>query len=65
MNVITSVTVWNDAIGKRLSASYSVVDENTGKIISDNNRFDRVVTDAAIKTKIDELMEYAAQSMED
>lgn len=65
MNVITSVTVWNDAIGKRLSASYSVVDENTGKIISDNNRFDRVVTDAEIKTKIDELMEYAAQSMED
>lgn len=65
MNVITSVTVWNDAIGKRLSASYSVVDGNTGKIISDNNRFDRVVTDAAIKTKIDELMEYAAQSMED
>ena len=44
MKTVTSVTVWNDAVGKRMSVTYSVVDEETGKIIADNKRVDRVLT---------------------
>lgn len=64
MKVVTSVTVWNDAIGKRMSITYSEVDESTGKIISDNNREDKVITDKTTKGKIDDLIE-VAQSLID
>ena len=59
LKVVTSVTVFNDAVGKRISISYSEVDEETGKIISDNKRVDRVVTDATVRGLIDDLNEYA------
>lgn len=59
MKVVTSATVWNDAVGKRMSITYSEVDEQTGKIISDNNREDKVITDKATKSKIDDLIEIA------
>lgn len=59
MKVVTSVTAWNDAIGKRMSITYSEVDESTGKIISDNNREDKVITDKDTKGKIDDLIEIA------
>ena len=45
MKKVTSVTFWNDAVGKRLSITYSEIDDTTGKIINDNNRIDRVLTD--------------------
>lgn len=45
MKILTSLTFFNDAVGKRMSVSYSEVDEATGKVISDNNRKDRVVLD--------------------
>ena len=64
MRIATGVTVWNDAIGKRMSIMYSEVDDTTGKIISDNNRIDRVVTDQSVRAKIDAVME-AAQSYVD
>lgn len=63
MKIITSATVFNDAVGVRLSATYSEIDENTGRIIKDNQRFDRVVTDAKAKTAASELIDYAAQSI--
>ena len=56
MKIITSVTVFNDAVGTRMSATYSEVDEQTGRIISDNQRFDRVVTDEAAKEAAQALM---------
>lgn len=59
IKVVTSVTVFNDAVGKRMSISYSEIDEETGKIISDNKRIDRVVTDATAKAVIDRLNEIA------
>lgn len=59
LKVVTSVTVFNDAVGKRISISYSEVEEETGKIISDNKRVDRVVTDATVRGLIDDLNEYA------
>lgn len=59
MKIISSVTVFNDSIGMRMSATYSEVDADTGKIISDNNRFDRVITDKAMKDIATELLDYA------
>lgn len=63
IKVITSVTVFNDAVGLRLSATYSEIDA-TGKVISDNKRFDRVVTDSSIKAKVQEIFDYAAEIVE-
>lgn len=61
MKVVTSITVFNDAIGKRMSVSYSEVDEQTGQIISDNKRADRVVTESSAKKIIDNLNTYAQE----
>jgi hypothetical protein len=63
MKIITSVTVFNDAIGMRMSATYSEIDDQTGRIISDNNRFDRVITDNEVKAKAEALIEYAGESL--
>lgn len=59
MKTVTSVTVWNDAVGKRMSVTYSVVDEETGKIIADNKRVDRVLTGQEIIDTANELMAFA------
>lgn len=61
IKIVTSVTVFNDAVGKRISIGYSEVNEETGTIISDNKRVDRVVTDTTAKGIIDELNEYAQE----
>lgn len=45
MKVLTSMTVWNDAMGKRVSITYSEIEETTGKILKDNVRLDRVLVD--------------------
>ena len=63
MKIITSATVFNDAVGMRLSATYSEIDEATGRVISDNNRFDRVVTDADARAAAQELVTYATDSL--
>ncbi len=59
MNIATSVTVFQDAVGMRLSVTYSEVDDQTGKIIADNKRVNRVVTDASAKAICTQLLEYA------
>jgi hypothetical protein len=64
MKLATSVTTWNDAVGKRISITYSEINEETGTIIADNKRVDRIVTNADVKNLIDELMEYAQQVIE-
>ena len=64
MKIITSVTAFQDAVGMRLSATYSEVDDNTGRIISDNNRFDRVITDNSVKADAQAIFEYAADMLE-
>ncbi len=61
MKIVTSVTIFNDAVGKRMSMSYSTIDENTGKIISDNNRIDRLITDNDAKQVAEQLTQYAQQ----
>jgi hypothetical protein len=64
MKIVTSVTVFQDAVGMRMSATYSEIDDNSGKIISDNNRFDRVITDQAAKGSASALLAYAGESLE-
>ena len=64
MKIITSVTVFNDAVGMRMSATYSEIDEATGRVVSDNQRFDRVITDADARTAAQALLDYAGESLE-
>lgn len=61
MKILTSMTFFNDAVGKRMSVSYSEVDEETGRVISDNNRKDRVIIDRDLIGKIGELEDYATE----
>lgn len=63
MKIITSATVFNDAVGMRLSATYSEVDDATGRVTSDNNRFDRVITDEDAAAGARALLEYAGDSL--
>lgn len=63
MKIITSVTFFNDAVGMRMSATYSEVDEETGRIIKDNQRFDRVITNTEIKNKANDILDYATESI--
>lgn len=64
MKTATSVTVWNDAVGKRMSITYSEVDEATGKIISDNNREDKVITAKDEKALVENLLDLAQAKIE-
>ena len=59
IKVVTSVTVFNDAVGKRMSITYSEIDSETGKVISDNKRIDRVITDPSARQTADALTAYA------
>jgi hypothetical protein len=63
MKIITSVTAFNDAVGMRMSATYSEIDDETGRIISDNKRFDRVITDAEANANALALLEYAGENI--
>lgn len=59
MKVVTSVTIWNDAVGRRMSITYSEIDPETGKIIADNKRIDRIITDTSAKKLAEDLQAYA------
>lgn len=61
--IITSVAVFNDAIGMRMSATYSEIDDQTGQIIKDNQRFDRVITDSEVLGDAQNLIAYATTSI--
>lgn len=61
--IITSVTLFNDAVGLRMSATYSEIDD-TGRVINDNQRFDRVVTNSDAKAAAAKLFDSAAESLE-
>lgn len=59
MKVATSATVFSDAVGMRLSVTYSIVDDETGKIVEDNKRANKVITDAAGKDLARQMSDYA------
>ena len=64
MKTVTSVTVFNDAVGVRMSITYSVIDETTGQVTADNKRIDRVITNRETKDIISDLTD-AAQDFVD
>lgn len=64
MKIVTSATVFRDALGMRLSYTYSEVNDETGKIISDNNRANRMITDASVGANADAVLAYAQSSLE-
>lgn len=64
MKIVTSATVFRDALGMRLSYTFSEVDEETGKIISDNNRANRMITDPAAIESANAVLAYAQSSVE-
>ena len=45
MNKVTSVTVWEDSAGTRLSVTYSEIDEETRRIVRDNIRENYILLD--------------------
>ena len=45
MKIATSTTVFRDAIGMRMSITYSEIDDTTGQVVEDNKRLTRVLTD--------------------
>ena len=59
MKTVTSATVFSDAVGLRLSLTYSEIDENTGRVISDNKRLDRVIVDPTAKSEASAIIQYA------
>lgn len=59
MKTVTSIGLFNDAVGKRMSVTYSEIDETTGQIIADNKRIDRVVVDKDILKEIADVTEFA------
>lgn len=64
MKVATSATVFSDSVGTRLSVTYSVVDEQTGKIVEDNHRVNKVITDADGKALAQQMLQYAQNYIE-
>lgn len=63
MKIVTSATVFKDGVGMRLSYTYTEIDDVTGQIISDNNRGNRVITDAQMVAKAEEILAYAQESV--
>ena len=46
MKKVTSATVWNDSAGRRLSVTYSEIDEATHKTVKDNVRENYILVTA-------------------
>lgn len=64
MKTVTSVTVFQDAVGMRMSATYSEIDEK-GNVVADNKRFDRVLTDTTTKKQANALLTFAQGLLEE
>lgn len=64
MKIVTSATVFRDGVGMRLSYTFSEIDDATGKIISDNNRASRVMTDADAIKAAEAVLAYAQESVD-
>lgn len=64
MKTVTSATVFLDAVGMRLSMTYSEIDDATGRVISDNKRLDRVITDRDARVHAQAVLDYAQASLD-
>lgn len=67
MKKVTSITIHTTSEGQRLSYTYSVIDEATGAITSDNNRESMIVLDIPSNEDalncIDSLKSYVTEKM--
>lgn len=61
MKKLTSIGIFDDAVGKRMTMTFSEIDEQTGMILSDNKRIDRVITDETAIVHANALATYAQQ----
>ena len=59
MKVVTSVTIFDDSVGTRISFTYSSVNDTTGEIVADNQRVSRVLADNTAKNYASALKAYA------
>lgn len=62
-NNATSITIFQDAVGLRASITYSKLDD-TGTIVSDNNRIDKVIVDSSAKKAANSLLAFAQDLVE-
>ena len=65
MKKVTSATVFNDAVGTRLSFTYAEIDEQTGNISRDGIRRDKIITEKSMISKASELLDYCQECIED
>ena len=56
--IVTSMGFFNDAIGKRISITYTEIDDE-GRVVSDNKRIDRVITDSVAIEHVTALERFA------
>ena len=61
MKTVTSVTIFRDGVGMRMSMTYSVINEETGQIEEDNKRASRIITDASALEDANNLIGYAQE----
>ncbi len=59
MKKVTSVTVWNDSAGRRISVTYSEIDETTHKVVSDNVRENFILMEKTEVKKTDDVLNIA------
>lgn len=69
MKRVTSVTLHTTSEGQRISYTYSVVNENTGALLSENNRESMIVLDIPNNTEvlsnINSIIQYVSNKLGD
>lgn len=61
IKAVTSATFFHDEVGQRVSVTYSIIDEATGKIVSDNRRIDKVLYNADEKAFASQVEAFAQE----
>ena len=65
MKRATSATFFQDAVGMRMSVTYSEIDDATGQVIADNRRVTKVLTDSDDLAKAAAVIAVAQSYIED
>lgn len=62
MKALTSFTKITTGEGIRIAYTYSVIDDRTGEVISQNNKGNFVLIDSEIKKKVEDIDNYIVES---
>lgn len=65
MKRATSATFFQDAVGMRMSVTYSEIDDVTGQVVADNRRVTKVLTDSDDLAKAAAVIAVAQSYIED